>query len=288
MLRPLVTLLILVCAARVAAAQTHFHHAHLNSTDPAAAIDFYTTHLSGEKATFDGRDAVWTQKSWLLFTKVKQAPPSEVVSPLFHIGWGAEDMKAEFERQMKLGTTFQTVLTDGVELFGAGTRDRNFFMYLDGPDHVTIEVQSAMHHDFMHVHLFSDDPVAAAAWYQQHLGIATRTKLETVRAFRGIPTGPSASMQLDNVTFWIYPTAHAKALYGGQWKGRAGFATNRGRVLDHVAVSVDDLDATLARLKQEGVRVVSGPRKVDGLRSAFIEAPDKMELELVEGPARKP
>ena len=105
---------------------------------------------------------VWTQKSWLLFNKVKQPPPSEVVSPLFHIGWGAEDMKAEFERQIKLGTTFQTVLTDGVELFGAGTRDRNFFMYLDGPDHATIEVQSAMHHNFMHVHLLSDDPVAAS------------------------------------------------------------------------------------------------------------------------------
>jgi catechol 2,3-dioxygenase-like lactoylglutathione lyase family enzyme len=274
-------------AASTAFAQTHFHHVHLNSTDPAAAIDFYTTHLSGEKATFDGKDAVWTQRSWLLFTKVRRAPPREIVSPLFHIGWGAEDMKTEFERQMKLGTTFQTVLTDGVELFGVGTRDRNFFMYLDGPDQVTIEVQSATHHDFMHVHLFSDDPVAAAAWYQQHLGITTRTKLETVRAFRGIPTGPSASMQLDNVTFWIYPAAHAKALYGGQWKGRTGFASNRGRALDHVAVSVDDLDATLARLKQEGVRIVSGPRKADGVRSAFIEAPDKMELEIVEGQAKR-
>ena len=145
--------LLLFCAAGPALAQTHFHHAHLNSTDPAAAIAFYTTHLSGEKATFDGKDAVWTQKSWLLFSKAKQAPPHEIVSPLFHIGWGAEDMKAEFERQITLGTTFQTVLTDGVELFGAGTRDRNFFMYLDGPDHVTIEVQSAMHHDFMHVYL---------------------------------------------------------------------------------------------------------------------------------------
>ena len=85
---------------------------------------------------------MWTQKSWLLFNKVKQPPPYEVVSPLFHIGWGAEDMKAEFERQIKLGTTFQTVLTDGVELFGAGTRDRNFFMYLDGPgsrDHRSAE-----------------------------------------------------------------------------------------------------------------------------------------------------
>jgi catechol 2,3-dioxygenase-like lactoylglutathione lyase family enzyme len=280
-------LLLTIGAAAPALAQTHFHHAHLNSVDPAAAIEFYTRHLSGEKATFDGKGAVWTQKSWLLFTRVKQAPPSDIVSALFHIGWGAEDMKAEFERQMKLGTTFQTVLTDGVELFGAGTRDRNFFMYLDGPDHVTIEVQSAMHHDFMHVHLFSDDPVAAAAWYQQHLGMATRSRLETVRAFRGIPTGPSASMQLDNVTFWIYPTAHAKALYGGQWKGRTGFATNRGRALDHVAVSVDDLDATLARLKQENVRIISGPHKADGLRSAFIEAPDKMELEIVEGQAKR-
>jgi hypothetical protein len=50
-------------------------HAHLNSIDLAKAIDFYTTRLSGEKAAFDGKDAVWTQKSWLLFTKVKQAPP---------------------------------------------------------------------------------------------------------------------------------------------------------------------------------------------------------------------
>jgi catechol 2,3-dioxygenase-like lactoylglutathione lyase family enzyme len=163
MLRVLLSLFFLSAFASSSAAQTHFHHVHLNSTDPRAAIEFYTTHLSGAKAVFDGADAVWTQASWLLFNNVKQPPPSDVVSPLFHIGWGAEDMKAEFERQIKLGTTFQTVLTDGVELFGAGTRDRNFFMYLDGPDHATIEVQSAMHHNFMHVHLLSDDPVSAAA-----------------------------------------------------------------------------------------------------------------------------
>ena len=273
--------------ASSSAAQTHFHHVHLNSTDPKAAIEFYTTHLSGEKATFDGADAVWTQKSWLLFNKVKQPPPSEVVSPLFHIGWGAEDMKAEFERQIKLGTTFQTVLTDGVELFGAGTRDRNFFMYLDGPDHATIEVQSAMHHNFMHVHLLSDDPVAAAAWYEKHLGLTPRNQLKTERAFRGIPTGPSASSQLDNVTFFWYPTAHAKALYGGQWKGRTGYATNRGRVIDHVAVSVDNLDQTVAQLRAEGVKVVTPPRRANGMRSAFVQAPDNLELEIVEGHAQQ-
>jgi hypothetical protein len=48
------------------------------------------------------------------------------------------------------------------------------------------------------------------------------------------------------------------------------------------------LDATLARLTQEGVKVLSGARRAGGLRSAFAEAPDKMALELVEGHARKP
>jgi catechol 2,3-dioxygenase-like lactoylglutathione lyase family enzyme len=286
-MKTLVSLFALLASASSALAQTHFHHAHLNSTDPRAAIEFYTTHLSGEKATFGGADAVWTQRSWLLFNKVKNPPPYEVISPLFHIGWGAEDMKAEFLRQIKLGTTFQTVLTDGVELFGAGTRDSNFFMYLDGPDHATIEVQSAKHHDFMHVHLLSDDPVAAAAWYETHLGLTPRNQLKTERAFRGIPTGPSASSTLDAVTFFWYPTAHAKALYGGQWKGRTTYATNRGRVIDHVAVSVDNLDQTLARLRSEGVRVISGPRTTNGMRSAFVQAPDNMEIEIVEGHAKR-
>ena len=58
--RVFVPLFLLTAAAFPAAAQTHFHHVHLNSTDPRAAIEFYTTHLSGEKASFDGADAVWT------------------------------------------------------------------------------------------------------------------------------------------------------------------------------------------------------------------------------------
>jgi catechol 2,3-dioxygenase-like lactoylglutathione lyase family enzyme len=276
-------------AASCAFAQTHFHHAHLNSTDPKAAIEWYTRHLSAEKAPFNGHDALWTQQSWVLIDKVSKAPPSEPgISPLFHIGWGAEDMKAEFERQIKLGTTFQTPLTDGVELFGTGTRDRNFFMYLDGPDHVTIEVQSAMHHNFMHVHMFSDDPAGTAEWYAKHFELTLRpNQLKTERVYRGVPTGPMGSIQLDNVTMLWYPTAHAKVFYGGQWIGRTSYATNRGRALDHIAFSVENLDATLARLRGEGVKIVSGPKVVQGVRSAFIQAPDNMEVELVEGQAKR-
>ena len=150
---------------------------------------------------------MWTQSSWLLFNKVKQPPPSEVVSPLFHIGWGAEDMKAEFERQIKLGTTFQTVLTDGVELFGAGTRDRNFFMYLDGPDHGRSRCRARCTTISCTCTCSATTRWPPRHWYETHLGLTPRNQLKTERAFRGIPTGPSASSQLDAVTFFWYPTA---------------------------------------------------------------------------------
>ena len=50
----------------------HFHHLHLNATDPAAAINFYTSKFDCERGRFAGLiDGVWAQKSWLLFTDRK-------------------------------------------------------------------------------------------------------------------------------------------------------------------------------------------------------------------------
>jgi catechol 2,3-dioxygenase-like lactoylglutathione lyase family enzyme len=140
----------------------HFHHVHLNSVDPEAAIAYYTKHFASERAQFRGSagdtgvPAVWAQKSWLFFDKVKQPPPSDVVSSIYHMGWGAEDMKAEARRQLDMGARLETPLTDAVDIFGAGVRDRNFFMYVESPEHALIEVQSATHHNFMHVHMLSD------------------------------------------------------------------------------------------------------------------------------------
>src|SRR5579883_2919295 len=95
-----------------AAPEAHFHHLHLNATDPAAAIDFYTAKFDCEKAKFmDVQNAVWAQKSWLLFHKVDKAPPWEFTSTIWHFGWGAEDMKAEYKRQLDMKTKFQTPIT---------------------------------------------------------------------------------------------------------------------------------------------------------------------------------
>jgi hypothetical protein len=113
----------LLVSSAAALAQTvtgaHFHHLHLNVTDPAAAIAFYTSKFDCETGKFAGlMDAVWAQKSWILFTKVNTPAPSEVVSAIWHMGWGAEDMKAAYQIQVDSGTKFQTPITDISDIAG--------------------------------------------------------------------------------------------------------------------------------------------------------------------------
>ena len=69
--------------AAPAAPSAHFHHVHLNSVDPAAAVEFYTAKFKARKEKFAGLgDAVWTGDSWLLFSKVAAPPPSELPTHL--------------------------------------------------------------------------------------------------------------------------------------------------------------------------------------------------------------
>jgi catechol 2,3-dioxygenase-like lactoylglutathione lyase family enzyme len=53
--------------------------------------------------------------------------------------------------------------------------------------------------------------------------------------------------------------------------------------LDHFGVAIDDMDAAVAELKETGVKFVVEPMQVrQGLRIAYIEAPDKVRIELSE------
>ena len=74
-------------------------------------------------------DAVWTQKSWILVNKVATAPPSEVVSTIWHFGWGAEDMKATYQKQLDSGTKFATPISD-ISDIGGGTKDGRLLLRL--------------------------------------------------------------------------------------------------------------------------------------------------------------
>ena len=275
-------LLVLLALAFGAGAQTpplaHFHHVHLNATDPPAAIEFYTSKFKARRESFAGLgDAVWTGDSWLLFTKVNSSPPSELLSGIWHIGWGAEDMQSTYQQQLAKGTRFATPITDISDMVGG---NRSFFYaYVDGPDHVLIELNTARHHNFGHVHMFSADPPAAGAWYTKEFGFRNFAQTEK-RIYRDVQIAPAAFVTADHVSMIIYPVEYR----GGT------FVSTRGRVIDHLGFSVDDLDATLARMRNDGVKVTAEPRSIaDGrIKFAFIEGPDQVAIELIQDATPRP
>ncbi len=266
----------------------HFHHVHLNSTDPKAAIDFYTAKFLAEKAKFAGvADAVLAADRWLLFTKVNTAPKAEVTSAIWHIGWGAENMQETYQKQVASGTTFQTEITDiSDQGDGKGGNGRFFFAYVDGPDHALIELNTAANHSFGHLHLLSSDPIAASEWYVKEFGLTRRggAPSRELRFRKGRQTAPAVSLMMDNVNVIIYPVGNAKAAFPEAWKGREELESTKDHTIDHVGFRVENLDAALARLRADGVRVTEEPKSILGgkVKYAFIEGPDRIRIEVIE------
>jgi catechol 2,3-dioxygenase-like lactoylglutathione lyase family enzyme len=287
-----VAILTLSCAG--AFAQTvpdaHFHHLHLNATDPKADIEFYTTKFDAEKASFKGLiDAVWAQKSWMLFQKVAAAPPSEVISTIWHFGWGAEDMPATYQKQLDSGTKFATPLTDISDIGGGTKMGVFFYAYVLGPDNALIELNTANFHRFGHIHLLSENPVAAGDWYAKHFGVKPRPNPQ-VHIYKNVQIGPSSSFTMDNVNVIIYPIEYARTSHMPGWENRKTFEPTKGRVVDHIGISVENLDDAIAALRKAGVTVTDEPKSIAGgkIKYAFIEGPDKMRIEIIEGKAYNP
>jgi hypothetical protein len=165
------------------------------------------------------------------------------------------------------------------------------FGYLRGPDGVMIEnAQSGNAERFNHVHMYHEHPACATNWYVEHLG-ANRPQGRGVQApnpdgdceteWYSPPTFPSfakhgfvreprGGAQIDDISISIVP-----------WPG-GGLASTRGRIYDHWAVSTANLDATVARLKKEGVKFLEEIHPWGSMRAAMVEGPDRIAIEIVE------
>jgi catechol 2,3-dioxygenase-like lactoylglutathione lyase family enzyme len=155
-----------------------------------------------------------------------------------------------------------------------------------------IELNTAGHHHFGHIHMLSKDPITAGEWYMKEFGLTRQGRAapsREPRMYKGFQIGPSMSLMMDNVNIIIYPMEYAKTQWPELWKERIDFESTRGHVTDHIGFGVDNLDETLARLKKDGVKITDEPRSVAGgkVRFAFIEGPDHVRIELVEGQAHK-
>src|SRR5262245_33404829 len=76
-----------------------FHHMHVNSIDPDAAIDWYTRQFpSTSKGEWGGHKALKSPNDVLvLFTKVDAPPPTSPQTAIWHFGWHVPDTRATLE-----------------------------------------------------------------------------------------------------------------------------------------------------------------------------------------------
>src|SRR5712691_9443593 len=80
-----------------------FHHLHLNSVDPDAAIDFYTRQFATtSRTTWGGLPALASPNQVLiLFTQVPTPPPVSPQTAIWHFGWHSVDSRASLESYRK-------------------------------------------------------------------------------------------------------------------------------------------------------------------------------------------
>jgi catechol 2,3-dioxygenase-like lactoylglutathione lyase family enzyme len=181
-----------------------FHHLHLNSLDPDAAIDFYTAQFATtSRTTWGGLPALESPNDVLiLFTKVPTPPAIAPQTAIWHFGWHAVDVRASLETyRARAGLTLLPLYTGdqgGVVLISSDTwpgtggvlglttaqiaeakatglepARMGGFAYMQGPDAAIVEYAGNYPAErFNHVHMFQDDPFCAQLWYQQHLDAA--------------------------------------------------------------------------------------------------------------------
>jgi catechol 2,3-dioxygenase-like lactoylglutathione lyase family enzyme len=251
-----------------------FHHVHLNSTDPAKAIDFYTrTFDVTKKMRLAGFDGIQSENMYLLFDKVNFPPATSPDSAIWHFGWGSTAMDADYQKHLSNGVTFHTPITR----LGSGL----LFAYMKAPDGALVEINTSNTRAFIHVHLYSDAPLCAAEWYVKHLGASSRSQrsgpCEVPFAAPSEPLGvirsPAATVRFGEISLIIYPRQRSGPL-----------VSPRGHVVDHIAFSVTDLAGAVDRLRKSGVKVLEEARLFgDGkTRAVMIEGPDAIAIELVE------
>ncbi|MBM3224098.1 MAG: VOC family protein [Candidatus Tectomicrobia bacterium] len=302
-----------------------FHHLHLNSMDPDAAMDFYLKQFpTSTRTQWEGFPAVKARTNVLiLFTKVETPPATAPQTAIWHFGWHVTDTRACLETyQQRPDVTLLPLYTgdaDGEVFISSDTWPgtggvlgltqaqiadakaggvqpvrSGGFGYMQGPDKAIVEYAGNRPVErFNHVHLYQEDPFCAQLWYQQHLNAPIfegRTcSWPLTEATCMVPRGPertwpaleregmfrtpAAAVEFDDVAFLWY-----------MQQGDQPLVSSRGHVSDHIALSVTDLDAWVAKLRSEGVRFLEEPYALGHTRAVMIEGPSREALELVEVP----
>jgi catechol 2,3-dioxygenase-like lactoylglutathione lyase family enzyme len=299
-----------------------FHHLHLNSVNPEAAIEFYIKAFpSTSRTTFADQPALASPNNVLvLFNKVATPPATQPHTAFWHFGWHVTDVRASLARFLQQNITLVPLYTGegpGTVFISSDTYPGSSgvlgltraqiadarakgvkpaggagFAYLRGPDDALVEYQGNQKVErFNHVHMYQEQPFCAQLWYQKHLNVpvpakpaavarteancaAQRGSDKTLPAldWDGMYRSPSVTSTAfgDVSLFWYMNQADTPAV------------STRGRLMDHIALSVLDLDAWIAKLRAENVVFLEQPYSIGPHRAVMVEGPSREALELVE------
>lgn len=120
-----------------------------------------------------------------------------------------------------------------------------------------------------HIHLRSPDPAATAAWYQDKLGA------EVIRTPQ--PDGATRIDLLLGGGQKVFIAPANPALSTASPPDAPYFG------LEHLGLTVTDIDAATAELKAKGVHFTLDPMTArPGVRIAFLRGPENVSIELIQ------
>ena len=329
-------------------ASPRFHHIHMNSVNPGAAIsELLTIYPATAKVTVAGFEGLRTANDvYMLFTKVTRPPstpgPDRVTArapqtAFWHHVWAAADGRRVLESLRKRDLSFDRtrmirqytgpdgltvdfssdtfpgfLTTDQLEEAkhsGVQPTHRGGYFNWYGPDGVVMETTDGPSEGYTIVGMFEEQPYCALFWYQRHLLASDRPAGSagaaggrgTADVGRG-PVPAAGSSEADcrvsrgAAASWpsTYKRGHYRVpppqlVYFGdvtlRWymnQEDQPLASTRGQLMDHIALSVNDLDGWLGKLKRENVKFLEQPYKFGNGRAVMIEGPSLEAIELVE------
>jgi catechol 2,3-dioxygenase-like lactoylglutathione lyase family enzyme len=294
-----------------------FHHLHLNSVDPDAAIDFYVRQFPRSmKSSWGGLPALAAPNDVLMvFNKVATPAPTSPQTAIWHFGWHVTDTRTSLEsyKGRKDVTLLPLYTTDeggsiwissdswpgtgGVpgrtkaqiaEAIATGVQPTRTggFGYMEGPDGALVEYAGNYPAErFNHVHMWQDDPFCAQLWYQKHLNAP-------------VPAGRASETPLTETTCTV-----------PRGPDRSWPALNREGMFRNPRAAVEFGDVGLFWYARQGDQPLASPRGqlydhialsvtdfdawIEKLRSegvTFLEAPYKLgatRAVMIEGPSRE-
>ena len=129
--------------------------------------------------------------------------------------------------------------------------------------------------DLLHLHLLSVTPSSAAAWYREVLG--ARVELAVLPTSSGPRDLPPFEQRMPEALVWIGDTG--LLIY----RAAPPLLSTRGQRADHFAIVSPNFEQLVSGLRARGVEVMVGASQGLSGRTAMIEGPDQIAIEIVEG-----